>query len=79
VNGGKVIQCNVRDITKRKRAESPEQQIRQAKKMEAVGELAGGKAHDFNNLLGVILGYCEVLEGQSDLSEPNRKMGRRDS
>ena len=74
VNGRKVIQCNVRDITKRKNAEQSEQQLRQAQKMQAVGQLAGGVAHDFNNLLGVILGYCEILEEQSDLAEPTRKM-----
>lgn len=74
VNGKKVIQCNVRDITPRKYAERSEEQLRQAQKMEAVGQLAGGIAHDFNNLLGVILGYCEILEEQLDLSEPTRRM-----
>lgn len=74
VNNSKVIQCNIRDITKRKRAEQSEQQLRQAQKMESVGQLAGGVAHDFNNLLGVILGYCEMLEERSDLAEPTRKM-----
>ncbi|HEX3094202.1 MAG TPA: PAS domain S-box protein, partial [Candidatus Angelobacter sp.] len=74
VNNKKVIQCNIRDITKRKRTEQTEQQLRQAQKMEAVGQLAGGVAHDFNNLLGVILGYCEILERRNDLAEPSRRM-----
>ncbi len=69
-----VIQCNVRDITARKRAERSEQLLRQAQKMETVGQLAAGIAHDFNNLLGVILGYCEILEERPDLSEQVRRM-----
>jgi two-component system, cell cycle sensor histidine kinase and response regulator CckA len=74
VNSKKVIQCNVRDITKRKYAERSEQQLGQAQKMEAVGQLAEGVAHDFTNLLGVILGYCEILEERLDLAEPTREM-----
>jgi two-component system, cell cycle sensor histidine kinase and response regulator CckA len=74
INGAQVIQCNIRDITKRKHAEQSEQRILQAQKMEAVGQLAGGLAHDFNNLLGVILGYCELLSDREDLAESARQM-----
>ena len=58
----------VTDITEHERLED---QYRHAQQMESVGRVAGGVAHDFNNQLTVIKGYCDLMLGTMDESEPS--------
>jgi len=60
-----------RDITERRRLE---EQVHQAGKMEALGQLAGGIAHDFNNLLTAILGNLSLIPRQLPDGHPAREL-----
>lgn len=65
--------CVMRDATERKQAE---EELARKRRMEVIGQLAGGVAHDFNNLLAIIIGNLELAEPRIDQADA-RKMIRK--
>jgi len=61
----------VHDVTERRQTE---QQLRQAQKMEAIGNLTGGMAHDFNNLLGIIIGNLDLVRDRIGADQEAREI-----
>jgi PAS domain S-box-containing protein len=65
-----VLQINAREITTRKRME---QQLRQAEKLSALGQLVAGVAHELNNPLAVVMGYAQLFVKNKNLEERLRQ------
>ncbi len=76
LEGERCMIATLRDRTHERRAEQDrlalQQQLQQAGRMEAIGQVAGGIAHDFNNILASIIGYAELVMNARGRLEENQ-------
>jgi two-component system, cell cycle sensor histidine kinase and response regulator CckA len=76
IDGERCLIFILQDVTERNRLQEEsrmlEQQLHQSRKIDAIGQLAGGVAHDFNNMLGVILGETELALLHAASGDPVR-------
>jgi len=74
---GPAVSRAIKEAGERKRAEEEkrklEDQLRQAQKMEAVGQLAGGIAHDFNNVISAVMGFATLVHMKMRAEDPLRQ------
>jgi signal transduction histidine kinase len=70
---GPAVQEALLRVRERQERRQLEEQLRQAQKMEAIGQLAGGVAHDFNNILTAILGTADLMISDLPASSPSRE------
>ncbi|HVI51899.1 MAG TPA: response regulator [Candidatus Sulfotelmatobacter sp.] len=78
-DGGRILVIN--DVTDARQREEEqhrlEQQLEQARRLEALGQLAANVAHDFNNLLGAILGFAQFIVEDTDEDSALNRYGTR--